>query len=97
MINKIVKIAMHFSFIKIYGIIFKSLLELFTEMRYNVLPCRCRFHSLPTLFLNKSSFSYPYSTKGRGLRSVQHVFVSCYDKDSAILFTIGSLPDVNPP
>jgi hypothetical protein len=37
--------------------------------------------------------SYPYPTKwGR-----HNMFSSCCDKDSAIIFTIGRLPDVNSP
>jgi hypothetical protein len=37
--------------------------------------------------------SYPYPTKwGR-----YNIFSSCCDKDLAIVFTTGRLPDVNPP
>jgi hypothetical protein len=42
MITRIVKIALHLSSIKINGIFLKSSLDKFTEMRYNVLPYRCR-------------------------------------------------------
>jgi hypothetical protein len=35
-----------------------------------------------------SQFSYPYHTT---------CFSSCCDKDSAIIFTIGRLPVINPP
>jgi hypothetical protein len=46
------------------------------------------------LFFNVNlSFSYPYPTKW----GWYHMFSSCCDKDSAIIFTTGRLPDVNPP
>jgi hypothetical protein len=40
-----------------------------------------------------SSSSYPYPLSGVGTKC----FSSCCDKDSAIIFTPGHLPDVNPP
>jgi hypothetical protein len=43
MTAKIVKIALHLSSIKIYSITFISSLEKFSEMSYDVLPCRYRY------------------------------------------------------
>jgi hypothetical protein len=37
--SKIVKIAVNLSFIQIYGILFKSSLDKFTDMRYDVIAC----------------------------------------------------------
>jgi hypothetical protein len=44
-------------------------------------------------FLQFSSSSYPYPTKW----SRYNMFLSCCDKDSAIIFMTGRLPDVKPP
>jgi hypothetical protein len=43
MINRYVKIVVHLSLIKINHDFLKSSLVIFTEMRYNVLLCRCRY------------------------------------------------------
>jgi hypothetical protein len=41
-----------------------------------------------------SFFSFSYFIP---LSEVGNMFLSCCDKDSAIVFTTGRLPDVNPP
>jgi hypothetical protein len=43
-ITKIVKIAFHLNFIKTFGIFLKSFPKYFTEMRYDVFPCRYGYY-----------------------------------------------------
>jgi hypothetical protein len=50
MITKIVEIAVHWKFKKIYGTFLKFSSEKFTEMRYSILACMWRF-SLYLLYL----------------------------------------------
>jgi hypothetical protein len=54
---------------------------------------RLHFGLLPFLFQGSLSFSYPFPNKW----GPYNMFSSCCDKNSAIVFTNGRRPDVNPP